>query len=97
VFLDRLIDLGDFDKLNVHDIKIQYFLSEFFLKISTFLKKKFSNNDFIGAGLGGMAIVVGCTKRQFQTTNLLEVNFKLKFKKKHFTSCNILHLWILRY
>jgi hypothetical protein len=24
----------------------------------------------------GWAIVIGCTKRQFQTTNLLEVDFK---------------------
>jgi len=29
----------------------------------------------------GWAIVVGCTKRQFQTANLLKVNSKLKFLK----------------
>ncbi len=29
----------------------------------------------------GWAKVIGCTKRQFQTTNLLEVNSKLKFLK----------------
>jgi len=29
----------------------------------------------------GWAIVVGCTKRQFQTANLLKVNPKLKFLK----------------
>ncbi len=27
----------------------------------------------------GWAIAIGCTKRQFQTTNLLEVDFKPKF------------------
>ncbi len=38
----------------------------------------------------GWAIVVGRTKKQFQTTNLLEVNSKLVFfKNKHFTSCNV--------
>jgi hypothetical protein len=38
----------------------------------------------------GWAIVVGHTKRQFQTTNLLEVNSKPEFfKNKHFTSCNV--------
>jgi hypothetical protein len=30
----------------------------------------------------GWAIVVGCTKRQFQIVNLLEVDFKLNLKKK---------------
>ncbi len=30
----------------------------------------------------GWAIVKGCTKRQFQIANQLEVNFKLDFKKK---------------
>jgi len=29
----------------------------------------------------GWAIVVGCPKRQFQIANLLEVDFKLEFKK----------------
>jgi hypothetical protein len=38
----------------------------------------------------GGVIVVGHTKKQFQTTNLLKVDSKLKFKKKkHFTSCNV--------
>ncbi len=38
----------------------------------------------------GWAIVVGCTKRQFQTGNLLKVNSKLEsLKNKHFTSCNV--------
>jgi hypothetical protein len=38
----------------------------------------------------GWVIVVGHTKRQFQTANLLEVNFNQNLKKKkHFTSCNI--------
>ncbi len=60
--LDWLINLGDFDKLNIHDIKIQYFLSQFSFKNFNFFEKNFSNDDFIGAGLGGMAIVIGCKK-----------------------------------
>jgi hypothetical protein len=38
----------------------------------------------------GWVILIGCTKKQFQTTNLLEVDSKLKFlRNKHFTSCNV--------
>jgi hypothetical protein len=38
----------------------------------------------------GWAIVVGCTKRQFQIANLLEVDSKPEFfLNKHFTSCNV--------
>jgi hypothetical protein len=38
----------------------------------------------------GWAIVIGHIKKQFQTTNLLEVNSKSKFQiNKHFTSCNV--------
>jgi hypothetical protein len=38
----------------------------------------------------GWAIVIGRTKRQFQITNLLKVDFKSNFYiNKHFTSCNI--------
>jgi hypothetical protein len=38
----------------------------------------------------GWAIVIGHTKRQFQITNLLEVDSKLEFSKnKHITSCNV--------
>jgi hypothetical protein len=46
----------------------------------------------------GWAIVVGHTKRQFQTVNLLEVDSKSEFfKNKHFISCFKMSLWILRY
>jgi hypothetical protein len=35
-------------------------------------------------------IVVGCTKKQFQTPNLLEVNSKPKsLKNKYFSNCNV--------
>jgi hypothetical protein len=38
----------------------------------------------------GWAIVVGHTKKQFQTTNLLEVDSKLEIlTNKHFISCNV--------
>jgi hypothetical protein len=38
----------------------------------------------------GWAIIIGRTKRQFQTANLLEVDSKLEFLlNKHFTSCNV--------
>ncbi len=38
----------------------------------------------------GWAIVVGCTKKQFQTANLLEVDSKpIFYKNKQFTSCNV--------
>jgi hypothetical protein len=38
----------------------------------------------------GWAIIIGCTKRQFQIANLLEVNSKPNFlQKKHFTTCNV--------
>jgi len=38
----------------------------------------------------GWAIVIGCTKRQFQIANLLEVDSKLEFlKNKHLSSCNV--------
>ncbi len=38
----------------------------------------------------GWAIVIGCTKRQFQIANLLEVDSKLEFlKNKHLPSCNV--------
>ncbi len=38
----------------------------------------------------GWAIIVGHTKRQFQTTSLLEVDSKSEFlKNKHFTSYNV--------
>jgi radical SAM superfamily enzyme with C-terminal helix-hairpin-helix motif len=40
-----------------------------------------NDNDFIKVGLGGMAIVVGHTKRQFQIANLLEVDSKLEIRK----------------
>jgi hypothetical protein len=51
---------------------------------------KSSDDDFIGAGLGGMGYSRRSYKKQFQTTNLLEVDSKLEFKiKKHFTNYNI--------
>jgi hypothetical protein len=31
----------------------------------------------------GWAIVIGCTKKQFQTANLLKVNYKLELKKRN--------------
>jgi len=37
------------------------------------------DDDFIEASLGGWAIVVGCTKRQFQIANLLKVDYKPNF------------------
>jgi hypothetical protein len=38
----------------------------------------------------GWAIIIGHPKRQFQTTNLLEVDSKSEFfENKHFTSCNV--------
>jgi hypothetical protein len=38
----------------------------------------------------GWAIVVGCTKTQFKSTNFLKVDFKLEFfKNKYSTSCNV--------
>ncbi len=54
-------------------------------------KKNSNEHDLIKAGLFGMGYnrIVGHTKRQFQTTNLLEVESKSKNNKnKHFTSCN---------
>jgi hypothetical protein len=49
-----------------------------------------SDDDFIGAGLGGMGYSRRSYKKQFQTTNLLEVDSKLEFKiKKYFTNYNI--------
>jgi hypothetical protein len=36
------------------------------------------------------ATIIGCTKRQFQTANLLKVDSKPEFlENKHFTSCNV--------
>jgi len=38
----------------------------------------------------GWAIVVSCTKKQFQIANLLKVESKPKFlENKYFTSCNV--------
>ncbi len=38
----------------------------------------------------GWAIVLGCTKKQFQTPNLLENDSKPDFfLNKHFTNCNV--------
>jgi len=46
------------------------------------LNNNFSDDDFIGAGLGGIGYIglIGRTKRQFYIANLSEVDFKLKFK-----------------
>jgi len=56
-----------------------------------FTQTCFSDDDFIGAGLGGMGYSRRLYKRQFQTANLLEVDFKPEFlKNRQFTSCNIL-------
>jgi hypothetical protein len=37
-----------------------------------------SDNDFIEASLDGMSYCHNCTKRQFQTSNLLKVDSKLE-------------------
>ncbi len=41
--------------------------------------------------MGWAIVVIGRTKTQFQTANLLEVDFKSNvLKNEHFRSCNVL-------
>ncbi len=83
-FIQRLVTIKGKSGLRTKSfLRIQFDICDPFYKNS-------SDDDFIGFDLDGMGYSRRLYKRQFQTTNLLEVDSKLKIlRNKHFTSCNV--------